>query len=122
MKENERIVITGVRKADPKAPSDEFRVEYYPDGKIQKIGYAVRAGLCEGKIYYPSGILQYEGSFFKKGEMPGSDYYGPTYPTRGRFYSESGELVFEGRAKIRRVGSAMWPVVVFPEGFEHLHG
>ncbi len=47
---------------------------------------------------------------------------GQTYPTQGRFYSESGELVYEGQAKIKRIGNASWPVVVFPKGFDHLHG
>lgn len=106
----------------PDAPSDEFRVEFYPDGKVKKVGYAVTAGLCEGRVYYPSGVLQYEGTFFKKGEFPGSGYYGPTYPTQGRFYSELGELVYEGQAKIKKIGNAFWPVVVFPEGFDYLHG
>ena len=96
MEEKDRISITGIKAENPDAPSDEFRVEFYPDGKVKKVGYAVRAGLCEGRVYYPSGSLQYEGSFFRKGELPGSDYYGPTYPTQGRFYSESGELVYEG--------------------------
>jgi hypothetical protein len=44
------------------------------------------------------------------------------YPTQGKFYSESGELVFEGQPKIKRIGNASWPVVVCPEGFDHLHG
>lgn len=122
MEEKDRITITGIKTENPDAPSDEFRVEFYPDGKVKKVGYAVRAGLCEGRVYYPSGSLQYEGSFFRKGELPGSDYYGPTYPTQGRFYSESGELVYEGQSKIKRIGNASWPVVVFPEGFDHLHG
>ena len=117
MEEKDRITITGIKAGKPDAPSDEFRVEFYPDGKVKKVGYAVRAGLCEGRVYYPSDSLQYEGSFFRKG-----DYYGPTYPTQGRFYSESGELVYEGQSKIKRIGNASWPVVVFPEGFDHLHG
>ncbi len=122
MEEKDRFSITGIKVDNPDAPSNEFRVEFYPDGKVKKVGYAVRAGLCEGRVYYPSGSLQYEGSFFRKGELPGSDYYGPTYPTQGRFYSESGELVYEGQAKIKKIGNASWPVVVFPEGFDHLHG
>ena len=122
MEDNEKNTITGIKNTNPSAPSDEFRVEFYPDGKVKKVGYAVKAGLCEGRVYYPSGNLQYEGSFFRKGELPGSDYYGPTYPTYGKFYSESGELVFEGQAKIKKIGNASWPVVIFPEGFDHLHG
>lgn len=122
MEENDRITIKGIQAANPDAPSDEFRVEFFPDGKVKRVGYAVMAGLCEGRVYYPSGALQYEGSFFNKGELPGSSYYGPTYPTSGRFYSESGELVFEGQAEIKRIGNASWPIVVSPEGFEHLHG
>ncbi len=122
MAESERISIKGIKAANPNAPSDEFRVEFYPDGKVEKVGFAVKAGLCEGRVYYPSGSLQYEGSFFKKGELPGSSYYGPTFPTQGKFYSESGELVFEGCPTIKRIGNASWPVVVVPEGFEHLHG
>ena len=122
MAENEKIIISGIKAANPDAPCDEFLVEFYPDGKVKKVGYAVKAGLCEGKIYYPSGNLQYEGSFFKKGDLPGSDYYGPTYPTEGKFYSESGELVYEGSTKIMKIGNASWPVVVFPKGFDHLHG
>lgn len=117
-----RISIKGIKTLNPDAPSDEFRVEFYPDGKVKKVGYAVTAGLCEGRVYYPSGVLQYEATFFKKGEFPGSGYYGPTYPTQGRFYSELGELVYEGQAKIKKIGNASWPVVVFPEGFDHLHG
>ena len=97
IEENERISIAGIRAANPNAPSDEFRVEFYPDGKVKKVGYAVRAGLCEGRIYYPSGTLQYEGSFFRKGEEPESDYYGPTYPTWGRFYSERLYSLYQSR-------------------------
>ena len=119
---NERVTIKNIQKENPESPSDTFLVEFFSTGRVKKIGYAVRAGLCEGRVYYPSGNLQYEGSFFRKGEMPGSDYYGPTYPTKGRFYSESGELVYEGEAKIVRIGNASWPKVVFPEGFEDLHG
>ena len=122
MDENEKITITGIKCTNPNAPSDEFCVEFYPDGKVKKVGYAVKAGLCEGRVYYPSGNLHYEGSFFRKGELPGSDYYGPTYPTYGKFFSESGELVYEGQAKIKRIGNASWPVVIFPEGFDRLHG
>ena len=29
---------------------------------------------------------------------------------------------FEGQAKIKKIGNASWPVVILPEGFEHLHG
>ena len=90
MEEKDRFSITGIKAGNPDAPSDEFRVEFYPDGKVKKVGYAVRAGLCEGRVYYPSGSLR--------------------------------ELVYEGQAKIKKIGNASWPVVVFPEGFDHLHG
>ena len=122
MEENDRIIITGIKTTNPEAPSDKFLVEFYPDGKVKKVGYAVKAGLYEGRVYYPSGNLQYEGSFFRKGELPGSNYYGPTYPTQGKFYSESGELVFDGQPKIKRIGNASWPVVIYPDGFDHFHG
>ncbi len=70
MKDNERISITGIMAANPDAPSDELRVEFYPDGKVKKVGYSVKAGLCEGRVYYPSGNLQYEGSFSKRVNSP----------------------------------------------------
>ena len=38
MDENEKITITGIKSTNPSAPSDEFRVEFYPDGKVKKVG------------------------------------------------------------------------------------
>lgn len=45
MKKKNRISITGIKTTNPNAPSDEFRVEFYPNGKVEKVGFAVRAGL-----------------------------------------------------------------------------
>ena len=36
MEEKDRFSITGIKAGNPDAPSDEFRVEFYPDGKVKK--------------------------------------------------------------------------------------
>ena len=43
-------------------------------------------------------------------------YYGPTYPTIGKYYSEEGVLLYEGDIRIEKIGNLSYPVVVWPDG------
>lgn len=90
-------------------------ISFYKSGVVYREGQFQHGGLFEGKEYYPSGKLKFEGRYNCR--RSGNGYYGPSYPLRGRFYSEDGELLFDGEFKVTKLGSVGYPKVVFPEGF-----
>lgn len=94
----------------------EKMTTYYEDGSVKCEGIFQKAGLFEGKLYYPSGQLKFEGKCNNK-EREKSGYYGPSYPVSGRFYSEDGQLIYEGQFKVIHQGSLGYPRVMEPEGF-----
>ncbi|MCD8005970.1 MAG: hypothetical protein LUF29_03205 [Oscillospiraceae bacterium] len=118
-------------------------VSYYRNGNKYREGKFQRAGLLEGKEYYESGVLKFDGVFNdkrsaksytingilinEKGEVSPygeitvpRNYYGPSYPIEGKYYSEDGELIYEGKFKVIHRGSLGYPQVVFPEGYGSL--
>lgn len=88
---------------------------YYENGNKKAEGIFRWRGLRRGRMYYPSGALKYEGEF--NDEKASGDYYGPSYPTHGKFYAEDGTLLYEGKFEITRIGSLGYPKVIIPEGF-----
>jgi len=92
-----------------------YGYEYYENGGVKYEGILQRGGLYEGKYYYPSGKVKFIGRYCEREHMGG--YYGPPFPVYGSYFSESGELLFEGRFEIRRLGSLGYPMVIKPEGF-----
>lgn len=91
---------------------------YFKTGAVYREGEFQRGGLLNGKEYYPSGKLKFEGKYNCREKDGG--YYGPTYPSHGKFYSEDGTLIYDGDFKIEKRGSMGYPMVVKPEGFGHL--
>ena len=96
-------------------------VQFYRNGNVHMEGVFQWGGLFYGRLFYPSGKLKFIGQFNEKhGEITGvqpEDYYGPTYPLEGIYYSENGEILYQGKFTICKRGNAGWPVVVEPEGF-----
>lgn len=43
-------------------------------------------------------------------------YYGATYPLKGKYYSASGELIYDGLFKVVHRGGVGYPKVLIPEG------
>lgn len=83
---------------------------FFPNGNRYKEGIWGKKGLLTGREYYPTGQLKFEGVYLLN---PG---YGPNYPVYGRFFSEKGILVFDGRFKTWRSGVG-WPSVTEPEEY-----
>jgi ADP-ribosylglycohydrolase len=89
-------------------------IEYYKNGTIKYEGFFIWAGLIRGKQYYKSGQLKFEGDYHDK--RTDGNYYGPTYPIQGRFYSRSGKLIYDG-VFTKTSGGLGYPKIVFPDGF-----
>lgn len=94
--------------------------EYYRTGEVHLKGTFEKAGLSEGTEYYKNGNIRYTGHYYHKHENGGS-YYGPTYPTEGKYYSEDGKLQYEGKFRIARQGGVGFPKVVIPENFGRIY-
>ncbi|MCC8196549.1 MAG: hypothetical protein LIO49_07105 [Ruminococcus sp.] len=131
-------------KIHPWQPLDLIKgVSYYRNGNKYREGKFQREGLLEGKEYYKSGALKFEGvfndkrrseSYNKSGIITDEDievspdgeetirwdYFGPSYPVEGKFYSEDGKLVYEGKFKVIHDGSLRFPIVVYPKGYGDL--
>jgi antitoxin component YwqK of YwqJK toxin-antitoxin module len=89
-------------------------IEYYTNGIVYREGIFTRGGLLEGKEYYSSGKIKFEGRFNSKEER---DYYGPTYPLAGRFYSENRSLLYDGEFTVEHQGSMGYPKVIIPSNY-----
>ena len=68
--------------------------------------------------------MKFVGQFNDKhGEITGckpEDYYGPSYPVEGTFYSEDGAVLYIGKFKVVKQGSLGYPKVIVPENFGSL--
>lgn len=95
-----------------------FGTEYWPNNNKKREGYFQQAGLLYGKMYDKNGQLYYEGLFNDKVNEDGK-YYGPSYPTIGKYYKD-GKLIYEGKFKISKLGSVGYPHVEIPVGFPEL--
>ena len=81
---------------------------FFSNGNRYQEGIWGEKGLLTGREYYPTGQLKFEGVYML------NPRYGPNYPVYGRFFSEKGILVFDGRFKTWRSGVG-WPSVMEPE-------
>ena len=99
-------------------------IKFYKDGTVYREGIFQWGGLYYGREYYPSGKLKFLGQFNDKhGEITGGkpeNYYGPSYPVKGIFYGEGGEILYKGDFTVCKRGSLGYPQVVIPEGFGSL--
>jgi len=91
---------------------------YYKNGVVFRKGQFQHGGLLEGKEFYPSGKLKFAGRYNCRKTDGG--YYGPSYPLYGKFFSEQGLLLYDGKFKVVKQGNLGYPKVVFPEGFGSL--
>ena len=95
--------------------------KFYEDGTPWQEGLFQWGGLYWGRIFYPSGKVKFVGRFNDKhGEITGCEpecYYGPSYPVEGTFYSERGDILYQGRFQIRKLGNAGYPQVIVPQNF-----
>ena len=96
-------------------------VRFYKDGTVYQEGIFQWGGLYYGRMFYPSGKLKFIGQFNDKhGTITGKQtvgYYGPSYPVEATFYSEDGEILYQGKFQIQKQGSIGYPKVIVPEGF-----
>lgn len=95
--------------------------QFYKDGTPYQEGLFQWGGLYCGRIFYPSGKVKFVGQFNDKhGAITGSnaeDYYGPSYPVAGTFFSEDGAVLYEGPFTIIKIGSLGYPKVIIPKDF-----
>lgn len=90
-------------------------IAYRENGVKLAEGVFQRGGLLRGNWYYPDGQLMFSGEYNVRDGEEGH-YYGPPYPKCGRLYSETGELIYDGRVKIRHNGGVGYPFIVLPDG------
>lgn len=96
-------------------------IVYYENGNKYREGIFQWCGLLKGKEYYPNGHLKFEGTFNNKDSGNGGNYYGPSYPVEGKFYSEEGLLVYEGKFIVSHMNGVGYPEVLKPEGYGPLN-
>lgn len=96
-------------------------VMFYKDGTVYQEGIFQWGGLYYGRVFYPFGKLKFIGQFNDKHGavtgQPAEEYYGPSYPVEGTFYSEDGTIIYQGKFQIRKQGSLGYPKVIVPEEF-----
>ena len=90
---------------------------FYETGELRGAGILQRGGLYQGKEFYQSGRLKFVGQY---NERETGEYYGPPYPVEGKFYSEDGKLLYDGRFHIGKQGGVGYPRVILPEGYGKL--
>ena len=83
---------------------------YYANGNKYQEGRFDIKGLLEGREYYPDGHIRFQGIFRIH------DAYGPNAPVYGKFYDESGKLIYDGKFEVRS-GGVGYPTVKKPESF-----
>ena len=89
---------------------DLIKTKYYPNGNKQYEGVFDSKGLVRGVEYYPNGNIRFSGQFKH------NSGYGPNFPVCGKFYSEEGDLLYDGEFVIFKTGVG-WPFVTMPEGY-----
>ena len=83
---------------------------YYANGnKFQEGRFDIK-GMIEGREYYPDGHIRFEGIFKIRST------YGPNAPVYGKFYDESGKLIYDGKFEVRS-GGIGYPTVKKPKSF-----
>ena len=85
-------------------------VEYYENGNKFRAGKFGIKGLLKGTEYYENGNIRYEGSYVLNRS------YGPNIPVEGKFYNETGELIYSGKPLIR-LGGVGYPMIIEPKDF-----
>lgn len=86
---------------------------YFHSGILWMEGEFQRGGLRKGNEYYPSGQLMFSGEY---NDRETGSYYGPPYPLCGKFYTEDGTLVYNGKVQRVSHGSLGYPYIRLPNG------
>ena len=71
---------------------------YFANGNKYMEGTWGVKGLLSGREYYPNGQLRFEGKYCL------NFGYGPNFPEKGRYFSETGDLLFNGSIPYMKSG------------------
>ncbi|WP_277032775.1 hypothetical protein [Propionimicrobium lymphophilum] len=93
-------------------------ISFNEDGSIFQTGIFYRRGLQAGCTFYTSGKLKSIAVYNGPNEF--QEYYGPSYPSWGMFFTEDGELVFLGKFEVTHSGGVGYPKVLTPKGYGSL--